>query len=96
MWFIGVEVGKRRVHPLLKKILDPPLSSLCRWQVQDCLLLLSFFRSYELSLAKRRCLKSYELVKNYPGDWKATKCKFLTELKKELIPSDWRPTHQLT
>ena len=23
MWFIGV--GKRRVHPLLKKILDPPL-----------------------------------------------------------------------
>ena len=25
MWFIGVEVGKRRVHPLLKKILDPPL-----------------------------------------------------------------------
>ena len=26
MWFIGVEVDKRRVHPLLKKILDPPLS----------------------------------------------------------------------
>ena len=25
MWFIGVEVDKRRVHPLLKKILDPPL-----------------------------------------------------------------------
>ena len=25
MWFIGVEVSKRRVHPLLKKILDPPL-----------------------------------------------------------------------
>ena len=24
MWFIGVEV-ERRVHPLLKKILDPPL-----------------------------------------------------------------------
>ena len=26
MWFIGVEVDKRRVHPLLKKILDPPLN----------------------------------------------------------------------
>ena len=25
IWFIGVEVDKRRVHPLLKKILDPPL-----------------------------------------------------------------------
>ena len=25
MWFIGVEVDKRRVHPLLKKILDPAL-----------------------------------------------------------------------
>ena len=25
MWFIGVEVDKRRVHPLLKKILDLPL-----------------------------------------------------------------------
>ena len=25
MWFIGVEVDKRRLHPLLKKILDPPL-----------------------------------------------------------------------
>ena len=27
MWFIGVEVEliQRRVHPLLKKILDPPL-----------------------------------------------------------------------
>ena len=25
MRFIGVEVDKRRVHPLLKKILDPPL-----------------------------------------------------------------------
>ena len=25
MWFISVEVDKRRVHPLLKKILDPPL-----------------------------------------------------------------------
>ena len=25
MWFIGVEVDKRRVHPLLRKILDPPL-----------------------------------------------------------------------
>ena len=30
MWFIGVEVEQetRRVHPLLKKILDPPLQSL--------------------------------------------------------------------
>ena len=28
MWFIGVEVDKRRVHPLLKKILDPPLYNL--------------------------------------------------------------------
>ena len=28
MWFIGVEVeSKRRVHPLLKKILDPPLQN---------------------------------------------------------------------
>ena len=28
MWFIGVEVKQEsRVHPLLKKILDPPLSS---------------------------------------------------------------------
>ena len=27
MWFIGVEVEKRRVHPLLKKILDPPLNN---------------------------------------------------------------------
>ena len=25
MWFIGVEVDKRRLNPLLKKILDPPL-----------------------------------------------------------------------
>ena len=24
MWFIGVEVEQERVHPLLKKILDPP------------------------------------------------------------------------
>ena len=28
MWFIGVEVEKRRVHPLLKKILDPPLQAM--------------------------------------------------------------------
>ena len=26
VWFIGIEASKRRVHPLLKKILDPPLS----------------------------------------------------------------------
>ena len=28
MWFLGVEVEliQRRVHPLLKKILDPPLN----------------------------------------------------------------------
>ena len=26
MWFIGVEVEQERVHPLLKKILDPPLA----------------------------------------------------------------------
>ena len=25
MWFIGVDLNKRRVYPLLKKILDPPL-----------------------------------------------------------------------
>ena len=25
MWFIGVEVEQEIVHPLLKKILDPPL-----------------------------------------------------------------------
>ena len=30
MWFIGVEVEliQRRVHPLLKKILDPPLKGM--------------------------------------------------------------------
>ena len=27
MWFIGVEVEQETVHPLLKKILDPPLIS---------------------------------------------------------------------
>ena len=28
-WFIGVEVkSKRRVHPLLKEILDPPLETI--------------------------------------------------------------------
>ena len=26
MWFIGVEVEQETVHPLLKKILDAPLS----------------------------------------------------------------------
>ena len=25
MWFIGVEAEQRGEHPLLKKILDPPL-----------------------------------------------------------------------
>ena len=72
------------------------LSSISHWQVQDSLLLLSFFRSYALSRAKRMCLKSYELVKNYPGDWKSIKCKFLTGLKKEHTPSGWRPTYLLT
>ena len=28
MWFIGVEVEQETVHPLLKKILDPPLGML--------------------------------------------------------------------
>ena len=32
MWFIGVEIEKRRVHPLLKKILDSPLLCLDQWK----------------------------------------------------------------
>ena len=33
MWFIGAEVDQEtRVHPLLKKILDPPLNLLCKGQ----------------------------------------------------------------
>ena len=35
MWFIGVEVDKRRLHPLLKKILDPPLQH--HWGLQPLL-----------------------------------------------------------
>ena len=35
MWFIAVEVDKRRVHPLLKKILDPPLQH--HWGLQPLL-----------------------------------------------------------
>ena len=32
MWFIGVEVDQATSAPLLKKILDPPLSSMTGWQ----------------------------------------------------------------